>query len=147
MTARGARVGRALPWLTYRIPRRELEEDPMTKINLAEKLSLFHETWTPKIIGELNGQQVKLAKFKGEMVWHKHDGEDELFLVLRGRIEVDLPDRTLSLDEGEMCIVPRATMHRTRAVEEAHVMMFEPISTAHTGDVESELTVSKQSWI
>jgi mannose-6-phosphate isomerase-like protein (cupin superfamily) len=119
----------------------------MEKINLAEKLSLFEELWTPKIIAELNGQHVKLAKVRGEMVWHKHDGEDELFLVLSGSLAIHLRDRSVTLGPGEIFIVPRGVEHRPVAEEETHILLFEPVETAHTGDTISDLTVTELEWI
>lgn len=112
----------------------------MQTINLAEKLSLFSDHWTPRIVGELNGQQVKLAKLQGEFVWHDHANEDELFLVLKGRLRMEFRDRTVELGEGEMLIVPRGVEHRPSADEEVHVLLFEPASTRHTGNVEHALT-------
>jgi mannose-6-phosphate isomerase-like protein (cupin superfamily) len=122
----------------------------MKKINLQEKFQLFDDYWSPRIVGELNGQYVKLAKFKGEMVWHSHSGEDEFFQVVKGKIVIHLRDRSVTLDEGECFIVPKGVEHKPEAVtEEAHVMMFEPKTTAHTGTTASEITVSvdKQAWI
>jgi len=119
----------------------------MKKINLKEKLSLFHEHWTPKIIGELNGQYVKLAKFKGEFVWHNHAHEDELFLVLKGFMVMELRSGKVALKEGEIFIVPRGVDHRPVAKEETHILLFEPVLTAHTGDVVSEMTAKNQEWI
>ncbi len=113
----------------------------MDKINLAEKLSLFTEHWSPKIVGELNGQQVKLAKLKGEFVWHHHEQEDELFLVLKGRLTIQLRDREVVLDEGECLVVPRGVEHKPVAHEEAHVLLFEPASTLNTGSIHNERTV------
>jgi mannose-6-phosphate isomerase-like protein (cupin superfamily) len=112
----------------------------MQTINLAEKLSLFSDHWNPRIVGELNGQQVKLAKLQGEFVWHDHADEDELFLVLKGRLCMEFRDRMVELGEGEMLIVPRGVEHRPAADEEVHVLLFEPASTKHTGDVEHALT-------
>jgi mannose-6-phosphate isomerase-like protein (cupin superfamily) len=112
----------------------------MQKINPAEKLSLFSDHWNPRIVGELNGQQVKLAKLQGEFVWHDHANEDELFLVLKGRLRMEFRDGAVELGEGEMIIVPRGVEHRPVADEEVHLMLFEPASTRHTGDVEHELT-------
>jgi mannose-6-phosphate isomerase-like protein (cupin superfamily) len=119
----------------------------MNEINLQEKLSLFSEHWTPKIIAELNGQYVKLAKIKGEIVWHNHDQEDELFMVLKGSLMMDLPGEKILLNEGEILIVPKGVNHRPIAEEEAHLLMFEPVSTAHTGDVRTDMTVDDQEWI
>lgn len=110
------------------------------KVNIEEKLALFSEYWSPKIAGELNGQQVKLVKFKGEFVWHKHDYEDEMFFVLRGRFKMEFRDKTVELRENEFLIVPRGTEHRPVAEEEVAVMLFEPATTLNTGDVVNELT-------
>jgi mannose-6-phosphate isomerase-like protein (cupin superfamily) len=113
----------------------------MDKVNLASKLALFSEQWNPKIIADLNGQQVKLVKFSGEFVWHKHDNEDELFLVVKGRFRMDFRDREVWIEEGELIVVPRGVEHRPVADEEACVMLFEPASTLNTGNVQGELTV------
>jgi len=113
----------------------------MDKVNLAEKLSYFHDHWSPKVVGELNGQQVKLAKFRGEFVWHHHDNEDELFLVLHGRFRMDFRDRHVWVESGEFLIVPRGVEHRPVAEEEVHVLLFEPATTLNTGDVRNERTV------
>src|SRR5262249_2616455 len=106
-----------------------------------EKFSRFSDHWSPKVVGELNGQQVKLAKFQGEFVWHKHDVEDELFLVVLGRFRMEFRDRHVWLAEGEFLIVPRGVEHRPVAEEEAAVLLFEPASTLNTGDVRNERTV------
>lgn len=113
----------------------------MSKVNLAEKLALFTSHWSPKIVGELNGQHVKLVKFKGPFVWHQHEVEDEMFLVIRGSFHMEYRDRTVVVNEGEFVIVPRGTEHRPVADEEVHVLLFEPASTLNTGDVRGELTV------
>jgi mannose-6-phosphate isomerase-like protein (cupin superfamily) len=113
------------------------------KVNLREKLSLFTERWSPKIVGELNGQQVKLVKLLGEFVWHHHDNEDELFLVVQGRFRMEFRDRHVWLEEGELLIVPRGIEHRPVAEEEAHVLLFEPASTLNTGNVQNERTVKE----
>jgi mannose-6-phosphate isomerase-like protein (cupin superfamily) len=115
----------------------------MEKINLREKLGLFSDHWNPRIIGELNGQHVKVVKFQGEFVWHDHAEEDELFLVLRGSFRMDFRDRSVTLNEGDFIIVPRGVEHRPVADEEVHVMLFEPAQIRHTGDVESSLTVQE----
>ncbi len=107
----------------------------VTKVNLAEKLSLIHEHWRPKIVGELNGQEVKLVKFKGEFVWHHHETEDELFLCINGSMSVEFKDRRVDLRPGEFIIVPHAVEHRTLAEDEAEVLIFEPASTKNTGNV------------
>jgi mannose-6-phosphate isomerase-like protein (cupin superfamily) len=114
---------------------------------LKEKFSLFKEFWTPKIAGELNGQYIKLAKIQGEFVWHKHDDEDEFFLVVHGTLTIKLRDRDIHLDPGEFLIVPRGIEHKPVSENEAHVLVFEPKETKHTGDVESKITVKKFDWI
>lgn len=119
----------------------------MQKVNLAEKFSLFDEYWSPKIVGELNGQQVKLAKLKGEFVWHDHEAEDELFLVVKGRLLLKLRDRDVLVEEGELFIVPHGVEHKPVAEREVHVMLFEPASTQHTGNVQTEKTVNAQERI
>jgi mannose-6-phosphate isomerase-like protein (cupin superfamily) len=119
----------------------------MDKVNLREKLALFSDHWKPRIVGELNGQHVKLAKFQGEFVWHNHAGEDEFFLVLRGSFRMDFRDRSVVLSEGDFIIVPRGIEHRPAAEQEVEVMLFEPAGIKHTGEVESELTVSNFEWI
>ena len=113
----------------------------MEKVNLQEKFSLFSEYWSPKIVGELNGQMVKLAKIKGEFDWHHHADEDELFLVVRGRVTIKLRDRDVLLEPGEIFIVPRGVEHKPVAEEEAHILMFEPATTLNTGNVQTQKTV------
>jgi mannose-6-phosphate isomerase-like protein (cupin superfamily) len=113
----------------------------MEKVNVREKLALFSDHWNPRVVGELNGQHVKLVKFQGEFVWHDHAAEDELFLVVRGSFRMDFRDRSVTLKEGEFIIVPRGVEHRPVAEQEVEVMLFEPAEIKHTGDVESELTV------
>ena len=108
----------------------------MDKVNVAEKLELITEHWRPKVVGELNSQEVKLAKFKGTFVWHHHDHEDELFLGWRGRFRVEFRDRAVEVGPGEFLIVPRGVEHRTVADEEAAVLIFEPAATRNTGNVE-----------
>jgi mannose-6-phosphate isomerase-like protein (cupin superfamily) len=112
----------------------------MEKINLLEKFGLFSEYWSPKIVGELNGQQVKLVKFKGEFVFHKHDNEDELFMVVKGKFRMEYRDKTVDVNEGEMIIVPRGIEHKPVADEEVWVLLFEPASTLNTGNVINEQT-------
>ncbi len=114
----------------------------MEKVNLADKFSLFQEYWSPKIIGELNDSYVKLVKLKDEFVWHHHDNEDELFLVVKGRLLIKLRDRDIWLDEGEFTIIPKGVEHLPVADEEAHVLLLEPKSTLNTGNVQNERTVS-----
>ena len=113
----------------------------MEKVNLKQKLQLFQEHWKPKIVGELNGQMVKLVKFQGPFVWHHHAQEDEMFLVVKGRFRIEFRDRELWLEEGEFLIVPRGVEHRPVAEEEAHVLLFEPTSVLNTGNVTNERTV------
>src|SRR5262245_45786998 len=113
----------------------------MDKVNLADKFARFADRWSPKVVGELNGQMVKLVKLQGEFVWHKHDAEDELFLVVRGRLTIRLRDRDVHLNEGEFVIVPRGVEHLPVADEEVHVLLFEPASTLNTGDVRNDRTV------
>ena len=115
----------------------------MNKVNLREKLASFSEHWQPRIVGELNGQHVKLVKFSGPFVWHHHENEDELFLVVQGRFRMELRDRTIDLEEGDFLIVPRGVEHRPVADEEVHVLLFEPATTLNTGNVENERTVRK----
>jgi GrpB-like predicted nucleotidyltransferase (UPF0157 family)/mannose-6-phosphate isomerase-like protein (cupin superfamily) len=124
-----------------------LRPSVIPKVSIREKLALFHEHWSPKIVGELNGQQVKLVKFQGEFVWHKHDHEDELFLVVKGRFRMEYRDRHVWLEEGELLIVPRGVEHRPVAEEEVHVLLFEPVGTLNTGDVRDERTVEQPQRI
>jgi mannose-6-phosphate isomerase-like protein (cupin superfamily) len=112
----------------------------MQKVNLAEKFSLFTEHWSPKIVGELNGQHVKLVKFKGPFNFHFHEQEDELFYVVKGSFDMEFRDKTVTLNEGEFLIVPRGVEHRPNAKEEVEVMLFEPASTVNTGNTENERT-------
>jgi mannose-6-phosphate isomerase-like protein (cupin superfamily) len=113
----------------------------MEKVNIGEKLALFSDHWNPRVVGELNGQHVKLVKFQGEFVWHDHADEDEMFLVVRGSFRMEFRDRSVTLNTGEFLIVPRGVEHRPVAEQEVEVMLFEPAQIKHTGDVESELTV------
>lgn len=107
----------------------------MEKVNVADKLSLITEHWRPKVVGTLNGQEVKLAKFQGTFVWHHHDQQDELFLGVQGRFTVEFRDRSVEIGPGEFLIVPRGVEHRTVAEAEAHVLLFEPADTPNTGNV------------
>ncbi|HEY2801318.1 MAG TPA: cupin domain-containing protein [Chthoniobacterales bacterium] len=117
----------------------------MDKVNLAEKFSAFSEHWRPKIVGELNGQEVKVVKFAGVFPWHQHEGEDELFLVWRGRMRIEFRDRAVELQAGEFLVVPHGVEHRTAAAEEAEVILFEPAATRNTGDAaESEFTAPNE---
>lgn len=119
----------------------------MEIINLEQKFKLFNDHWSPKIIGELNGQEVKLAKVKGEFVWHNHQHEDELFFVIKGKLKIAFTDKTVEINEGELMIVPKGTEHKPIAEEEVLLMLFEPKDTKHTGDVKSELTVERYDRI
>ncbi len=110
------------------------------KVNVAEKLARFQDLWSPKIVGELNGQHLKLVKLKGPFTWHHHEIEDEMFLVVKGRFRMELRDRHLWIEEGEFIIVPKGVEHRPVADEEAHVLLFEPASTLNTGNVRNERT-------
>jgi mannose-6-phosphate isomerase-like protein (cupin superfamily) len=112
----------------------------MKKINVEQKLSLFTDYWNPRIAGELNGQQVKLTKLKGEFIWHKHDNEDELFYVLHGTLRMELRDQTIEIHENEFLIVPRGVEHKPVADEEVSIMLFEPATTLNTGNVTNERT-------
>jgi mannose-6-phosphate isomerase-like protein (cupin superfamily) len=113
------------------------------KVNLERKFLSFNEPWKPKIVGELNGQHVKLVKLRGEFVWHHHDKEDELFLVVKGRFKIEFRDRDVWIEEGEFIVVPRGVEHRPVAEDEAHVLLFEPASTLNTGNVRNERTVAQ----
>lgn len=115
----------------------------MNKVNIWEKLALFDERWSPKIVGELNGQYVKLVKFEGPFVWHHHEAEDELFLVLKGQMRMEFRDRHELVGEGEFIIVPRGVEHRPVADHEAQVLLFEPVSTLNTGNVRDERTLAE----
>jgi mannose-6-phosphate isomerase-like protein (cupin superfamily) len=119
----------------------------MEPINLNEKFALFNDHWSPKIIGELNGQEIKLAKVKGEFVWHNHKNEDELFFIIKGTLTIKFKDKTVQLTEGEMVIVPAGVDHLPIAEEEVWLMLFEPSNIKHTGDVQSHLTVEKCDWL
>ncbi len=121
----------------------------MKSINLEQKFGLFTDHWHPHIIAELNGQQVKLAKLRGNLVWHSHEDEDELFMVVRGTLFMKFRDGEQSAGPGEILVVPKGVEHYpyTRNDEEVWVMLFEPVSTRHTGDVVDERTVSDQQWI
>ena len=112
----------------------------MNKINITEKLSLVNDYWNPRIVAELNGQQVKLVKFQGEFVWHKHDNEDEMFLVLKGKFKMEFRDRTVELKENEFLVVPRGVEHKPVAEDEVSVMLFEPDTTLNTGDTKGKFT-------
>ena len=124
-----------------------MQNGTMEKINLIEKFNLFTDYWNPKIVGELNGQHVKLAKLKGEFIWHRHDNEDELFFVVKGALRMEMRDRIVIIGEGEFFIVQRGVEHKPVADEEVHVMLFEPVSTLNTGNVRSERTIEQLKTI
>lgn len=115
----------------------------MEVININQKFSQFSDHWSPKIIGQLNGQDVKLAKLEGEFVWHDHANEDEMFMVMKGKLIIEFRDKTVELNEGEMIVVPRGVEHRPIAEKEVWIMLFEPSEIKHTGDVEHEITVKE----
>jgi len=116
-------------------------------INLAEKFAQIRETWSPRIVAELNGQHVKLAKLHGEFIWHSHADEDELFLVIAGRLRIELRDGALDLGPGEMAVIPRGVEHRPVAAEEVQVLLFEPASTVNTGTAGGARTIAAPEWI
>jgi mannose-6-phosphate isomerase-like protein (cupin superfamily) len=121
----------------------------LKKINISEKFEKFSDEWAPKILAESNGQLVKIAKGSGELVWHTHDNEDELFIVFKGQLTLQLRSGNVVLNSGEIYVVPKGVEHCPIAEPDTHFMMIEPSSTAHTGELESEVTVSsdKQEWI
>ena len=112
----------------------------LKKINISQKLAQFKDHWNPRIVGELNYQHIKLAKLKGEFIWHKHDSEDEMFLVLRGSLKIAFRDRTETINENEMIIVPKGVEHKPIAEEEVSIMLFEPATTINTGNLDNERT-------
>ena len=119
----------------------------MDKINLQSKLNLIRDHWSPKIVAQLNGQHVKLAKFVGEFVWHHHPSEDELFLVIKGRFCMEFRDKSVLLEEGECIVVPKGIEHRPSSTEEVSVLLFEPAGTINTGNVISDITLKEIDWI
>ncbi|MBT1706036.1 cupin domain-containing protein [Chryseosolibacter indicus] len=112
----------------------------MEKVNIREKLNLIHDHWNPRIIGELNGQHVKAVKIKGEFMFHHHENEDELFLVIKGKLKMEFRDKTVEINEGEFLIVPKMVEHKPIAEEEVEMLLFEPASTLNTGNLENERT-------
>lgn len=120
----------------------------MDKINIAEKMATINDHWNPRIAAELNGQHVKLVKFQGAFVWHHHDHEDEMFLVIKGRFNMEFRDKTVTLEAGEFIVVPRGVEHRPVAEDEVEVMLFEPAGTLNTGNVDDdEKTVKENAWV
>lgn len=124
-----------------------MNSSKMEIVNLREKFQKFSDQWSPKIVGELNGQYVKLVKVEGEFIWHKHDHEDEMFLVVDGSLMIHFRDHSIKLDKGEFYIVPRGVEHKPEAKNEAQILLLEPKSTDQTGKVETELRVDEQPWI
>ena len=110
------------------------------KVNITQKLALFNDHWNPRIVGELNGQHVKLVKLHGEFTWHKHDEEDEMFFVIKGTLLMELRDRTIEISPGEFIIIPKGTEHKPTSKEEVHIMLFEPAGTLNTGNQQNEFT-------
>tara|TARA_B100000287_G_C20026131_1_gene540559 strand:- start:30 stop:389 length:360 start_codon:yes stop_codon:yes gene_type:complete len=119
----------------------------MEKINLAAKLSLFSEHWTPKVIAEMNDYQFKLAKVHGEFVWHQHEETDETFIILDGELKIEFRDRIMHLSAGEMVVVPKGVEHRPVADKECHILLIEPKGVVNTGGEEGELTAPNDDWI
>jgi len=119
----------------------------MEKVNLAHKFSLFQDYWHPRIAGEINDSYLKLVKLKGEFVWHRHEAEDELFLVVKGRLLIRSRDRDIWLDEGEFVVIPKGVEHLPIAEDEVHILLLEPKSTLNTGNVQNEQTVPDLEWI
>jgi mannose-6-phosphate isomerase-like protein (cupin superfamily) len=118
----------------------------MEKVNIAEKLSLFEEHWSPKIVGEINDSHVKLVKLSGEFVWHHHEAEDEMFLVIEGKLLIKFRDRDIWLDKGEFIIIPKGVEHMPVAADEVHIMLIEPKTTVNTGNVQDQKTTAAQ-WL
>lgn len=116
-------------------------------INLKEKFSLFNEMWSPRVIAELNDYQFKLAKFKGEFVWHNHQDTDEMFLVVQGSMSIEMRDHTVTLNEGETYVVPKGVEHKPRADEDCHVLLVEPRGVVNTGDSGGSLTANNDIWV
>ena len=119
----------------------------MKKINLKSKFKEFNETWSPKVIAEMNNYQFKLVKIKDEFVWHKHKDTDEVFIVIDGKINIEFEDQIVELNAGEMIIVPKGKKHKPYATEEAKIMLVEPRGIINTGDIESDLTAKNDQWI
>jgi mannose-6-phosphate isomerase-like protein (cupin superfamily) len=117
------------------------------KINLSEKFKLIDDYWNPKVVGELNGQMIKLVKLQGEFIWHKHEREDELFLITKGRLHIQFRDQTIEVGEGEMVIVPKGVEHKSSTQGVVEALIFEPASTINTGNVINEMTVNKLDQI
>ena len=123
------------------------QNNAMSSVNFAEKLSLFSEHWSPKVIAELNDYQFKLVKFQGDFVWHKHDDTDEAFIVIKGEMQIGFRDREVTVREGELFVVPKGVEHITRAKEECHAMLIEPRGVVNTGEAGGEKTALNDVWI
>jgi mannose-6-phosphate isomerase-like protein (cupin superfamily) len=121
-----------------------MKEARVDAVNLAEKLALFDDRWAPKIVAEMNGHKIALVKVQGEFVWHEHAQTDDFFLVLSGRLAIDLPDATVELGPGELVVVPRGVQHRPRAAELTELLLIEPLGTANTGDAPSDRTAPEE---
>ena len=119
----------------------------MKAINLEEKLTKFDEYWSPRIVAEVNNHQIKVAKSLGSFVWHKHDDSDEMFLVIKGKLIIEFRDRKVTLNPGDLCVVPKGVEHRPVSPEEAHVLLFEPKGLLNAGDTKSDLTADNPEWI
>ena len=119
----------------------------MGKINLKQKLSIFSEHWSPKVISELNDYQIKLVKIQGDFVWHNHSETDELFLVIEGKMKIEFKDKTVELNKGELYVVPKGVEHRPYAEDECQIMLIEPRGVINTGENKSDLTASNDVWI
>ena len=119
----------------------------MGKINLKEKLSMFSEHWSPKIVAEMNDYHIKLVKIKGDFVWHNHDDTDEVFIVIEGKMKIEFEKKTVELNEGEMYVVPKGVDHKPFAESECKIMIIEPSGVVNTGNIESNLTASNDAWI
>ena len=115
----------------------------MEKINLKKKFNLFNDYWNPKIIGEMNDQDIKIAKVKGEFIWHNHKNEDELFLIIKGTLKIKFSNKTVELNEGEMLIIPKGVEHKPVAKNEVWLLLFEPNTTKHTGEIKNDITIDK----
>jgi len=120
---------------------------PIEKLNVSEQFALITEYWQPRIAASLNGQHVRMAKLKGEFIWHRHDDEDEMFYVVRGRLVIRFRDGEVALNEGELCVVPRGVEHLPLAEKEVHVLLFEPAETRNTGNIQNERTVDNMDTI
>ncbi|MGA2406457.1 MAG: cupin domain-containing protein [Bacteroidales bacterium] len=119
----------------------------MNKVNIKEKLNLINDYWKPRIIGELNNQQIRIVKIKGEFVLHTHDNEDEFFLVIKGLLKMEYEDKLIELNEGEFVIIPKGVKHRPKADKEVHLLLFEPATILNTGNVRNELTLESPEKI